>query len=923
VKKRSVSLHILIVAVLLLLSSYQASWVGAVDPEARVVSVQHPDHVVPGKPFQVVVVAEYSDKFLVDVGIWDAQTEGMIQSVTLISSFTGPGQANFAFQLTAPSVEGVWNLLALTRVWFQNAWYQDPSGGVQAFAIKIISPALPVLTLSIQGADSSISVDNRSYQLNRTKSFSLQFSPGMHTLEVNQTVPGRLGERFVFVGWSDGVQSNSREIAIAQDTSMVAIYRTEYYLSVTSDVNRVSGSGWYEQRSQATFGVDPSYTVTSWFGYVVDKYDFSHWSGDSDSTTNISSVIMNSPKNVKAEWTHSSTAPDPIAVAYVFILACVPLAARVLYLRTRNARKRAVFSFLHRSMIPLSLMAVVVIGSLSVPTVRADFNMQPNAVIVRIDDASWYYWNQTPSDTCVLWLGGGISQAATDIGGFYWINPFQYESFGTVQFIQHLTKYYCVIALDQGSGKWFDTTANRTILQEVYSIQSTIIADVHNWIKKQGYQHTYIVGYSVGGQAAALEVTLRDPQGWTNGDGLVLITVPLSSNVIEGAQNIRPNLLFLYGGNLPDYEATGREFYNNAPSEGWHGTYYYHKQFLELRDVGHELWTVRDTGAYSSKAANAVVGFIEKSKALQFAYSTSTTPIPSLNLTSVKVPARVLPDQVFFLNATISNPNSSNSTVAVIVYDHDGNALSSTVVHLAVNPTSNIRLVMPSISNASQQSVNLVLLRMVDGKWVQAGPSQQFVIMVADLVSLKVQVSVPNITVTLDGSTYTVPPDGVIRFETVRGTHSIQIQPIIELGNHTRAVFNQWEDQTVTSQRAIFLDNDAVLFAIYHKQYFVNATSQYGTVVGSGWYDEQSAATISVEPPIDSKAEVIFSHWTEDSTSSELRILLLVNGPKTVIAEWDSIHKPVVVESVMGLIVLALSLSAFTVLLIMNFRKRP
>jgi hypothetical protein len=102
----------------------------------------------------------------------------------------------------------------------------------------------------------------------------------------------------------------------------------------------------------------------------------------------------------------------------------------------------------------------------------------------------------------------------------------------------------------------------------------------------------------------------------------------------------------------------------------------------------------------------------------------------------------------------------------------------------------------------------------------------------------------------------------------------------------------------------------------------VNATSQYGTAVGSGWYDEQSTAAISVEPPIDSEAEVIFSHWTGDSTSSDLRILLLVDGPKTVIAEWDSTHKPVM-ESVMGLIVLALSLSAFTVLLIMNFRKRP
>jgi pimeloyl-ACP methyl ester carboxylesterase len=707
---------------------------------------------------------------------------------------------------------------------------------------------------------------------------------------------------------------------LTQDTSLVAIYRTEYYLSVTSDVNKVSGSGWYEQGSQATFGVAPSYAVTSWFGYTT--YEFSDWSGDSNSTNNISSIIMNSPKNVNAEWTLSKTTLDPIVVAYAVLLACLTLAARALYLRSRrgNATKTGAFR-LHLSVIPLLLIALVVIGSLSVPAVRAGFTMQPKVVTVKIGDASWYYWNQTASDTCLLWLGGGLSQAATDTGGYYWINPFGYESFGTIQFIQQLAKYYCVIALEQGSNKWFDSAANRTIFQEVYSIRSTIIDDVHNWIREQGYEHTYIIGYSVGGQAAALEVTLRNPTGWTNEDGLVLITVPFSSNVIIAARDIHLNLLLLYGGNLPDFEATGLDFYKHAPSEGWHGTSYYHKQFVMLQEVGHELWTVRDTGAYSPIAENAVVSFIEKSKALQFTYTTSPALMPHPNLTSVKVRGKVATDQLFLVDANITNPSLSNSTVALLACDRDKNPLSSTIVQLAAKPISTVRLVMPPISNASQQSFDIVLLLMVGTAWVQAAPPQQVRISVANTVNLRISVSVPNITLILDGSTYTVPPTGAVHLQVAQGRHSIQVQPVVELGNHTRGIFTEWEDESVTPRRTFFLDNDTVLSAIYRRQYLVNATSQYGTITGSGWYDEQSVATITVQPPIDNKAEVIFSHWIGDSTSSDLRILLIVDAPKTVIAEWDSIHQPILHESDTSLILAALSLSAFAVLLVLNFRK--
>ena len=930
-KRRTASFCISILVVLSIFSVCEVSWVGAVNPEALVVSVQHPDHVFPGDLFQVTVVVEYSDKFLVDVGIWDPGAGEMVRSLTLISSFTGPGQARFTFQLTAPSSEGLWNLTAMTRIWWQDAWYQDPNGGTLPFTIATIAKSNEfTLTVSSKGTDTSIRLDDGTFQIRSPTPLSLQLSSGIHVLEANSTILGSPGERFVLAGWSDGVNSNPRQILITQNTDIAAIYRTEYYLSAISDVNKVSGTGWYEQGSSATFAVDPSYSVVAWFGYVTYRYNFSRWSGDSNSTSNVSSVMMNQPKSVKAEWVLSGTMLHPILIAYALLLACVPLVARVIYLRSKRTgterknrtgtKTSLVDNLPSPGLITLLLLAIVLVGSLNVPAARAEFTMQPNASIVRIGDATWYYWNQTASDTCILWLGGGIT-TGTAGGDNYWINPFQYESFGTVQFIQNLARYYCVIALQQGADKSFSITPNRTIFQEAYSIQSTIIADVHNWIKKQGYEHTYIVGYSVGGQAAAIEVTLRDPEGWTSADGLVLITVPLSLDVIDSATNIHPNLLFLYGGNLPDYVATGQDFYNNAPAEGWHGTYYYHKQFAVLQDVGHEVWTERDTGAYTPQALNLVVSFIERSKALQFTRSISGTNTSALNLTLLNASSRIAPDQAFFIDVAVRNRSSLDATVALTVFSSVANeTVSSAISHLAANQSTIIRLLIPAISNASEQSIDLLLLQKAGDRWIRAGATRH--ITFRDLFNLTIHTSVPNVTIEFDGVSYKVPAAGTIQFEALPGPHSVQVQAVIEFGNATRDVFTEWGDQTTSPGKQFFLDNDTVLSVIYRRQYFVAVMSPYGTTVGSGWYDEKSTATVLIQPLIDSRVEVIFSHWSGDSASSDPRTLLFVDSPKTVTANWDSIRKPIEQESSTVSVMIVLSLGAFAILSMWNLRKR-
>jgi len=927
--RRGSKLCVLAVTALLLSAAFLVPRVHAVTPPmAKVVSVDYPNRLLPGKVFQVAVVVEYSDKFLADVGIWDSGLGLMVQSLTLISQFTGPGKANFTFQLTAPSTNGDWHLIAMTRVWWQDAWYQDPNGGLLPFTIAISDSV--TLILSLQGANASITVDNAQFQISDMASFPLQLQPGMHTLEAPRIIEEASGERFVFVGWSDGVNSNHRQIPLTQETRILAFYRTEYYLAVNSDMARATGEGWYEKGEQATFAVAPTYNAPSWFGFLTEEYRFSGWTSDSNSTNEIASLTMNGPKIVKANWPHSRTRVDLTIIGDIFFLGSLSLAARALFAYSKRRRISSQFSTKTANLAPkLMVLLIVLVASMLVSPARAQLPIQPNASIVKIGDANWYYWSQPGSDTCILWLGGGIPEESAAGYYAYWINPFDYESFGTIHFIQDLTKYYCVVALQDGSSQSYNPTANRTINRQLLQPQSTTIAQVHDWIKQQGYQHTFFVGYSVGGQAAAMEVVFRDPEGWTSQDGLVLITVPVAKNLLEHAYVLHANLLFLYGGNLPDYEATGQLFYENAPSEGWHGPYYFHKEFHVLEDVGHEVWTVRDTGAYSSRALSLVVGFIERSKALQFrsevllGSGNLTSGNRSIKVASVRAPSKVAKGEVFVLEANVKYTSSTGAQTMLVAYDPERHQVVSTA---AISPTSSgnrtIRLPIPPSSNSSQLSLSVLLLQRSNQEWVSISGPYTVRIMVTNLVTLTIETSVPNVPVLADGTQYQTNSSGRIEVETTRGPHSVQVQPLLYQSNVSRMKFTEWEDSSNATLRQIDLNNDTTLVAIYREEYFVNAVSPVGTPGGSGWYDRNSTAALLIQPPMIMQPPLLFAHWAGDSNETSPRSLLFVNSPKNVNAVWNQFDGKQGLPDQGAFAWVILSILVFAILLIWNF-KRP
>jgi len=890
---------------------------------AQILSITHPDQVSPGIEFGVTIVANYSDRLLADVGIWDNAKGEMIRSVTLISQFTGPGDANFSFELTAPASGGEWNLTAITRVWWKNAWYQDPRG-VKSFSVAVSN--LVPLTFTAQGADSTVTLDGEGYVVKAGKPVTVQVPMGLHTLEALATVEGQPGERFVFAGWSDGVTSTTRQFQVTRAIEIAAIYRTEYFLSVSSDVGGVAGSGWYEQGIVASFAAIPNYTTSAWSDLASYDYRFARWTGDSNSPEHVASVVMNGPKSVKAEFVQSGTRLSMVAISIILLVMSVPLAARALYLRTKGKSKGIgrVANSLGRPLMPLVVISVVLLSSLNLPAAQAQSIFQTNASSVKIGDSSWYYWNQTTSDTCILWLGGGISQQTYSGYNYYWVNPFEYESFGTMQFIQDLANYYCVIALQKGDYESTVPGSNRTISQELYGIQSTIIEDAHDWIKARGYQHTFLVGYSVGGQAAAMEVTLRNPEGWTTDDGIVLITVPLLDRIIDHAHSINTNLMFLYGGNLPDFVATGREFYEQAPAEGWLDGSYHHKEFHLLTDVGHEVWTVRDTGAYTRRALNMVAGFIERSKALQLgpAPDLPTRGDPALTIQSMNSPHKVQPGTIFTIEANVTYTSTSTITAGLVAYNRYSNETASVAAFdLTGSAARTVPLVVPPISNSSQGSYLVSLLVMEGEKWFRVGSPALVDVVVSDSVILTLESNISDFTVLIDGHPQTLPSSGISQFEVSRGTHLVQVAPVVPVNEAARFVFTRWGDGTDLLDRLVFVEDATTLALFYRTQYLVSASSPYGLVQGSGWYDEHSVARVLVQPVMIDREHIVFDHWEGASSDAYPVTLVSVDSPTIVEARWKSFGSSSQAASGLEFPWLIVSLAIFLILLASNLRR--
>ncbi len=880
-------------------------------PPSQIVSLDYPKTVRIASHFLVTVRVAYSSKFgMMDIGIWDPVKGVVIQSLVSNATLSGAGRSTFNFNLTAPATVGTWRLIAITRVWLQDAWYFDQAGTYD-FSVAVVENA----TLTMDGVPrgTSVLLDGEALQLNGSILVVPVALATVHQLEVPSIIAEGSGRRIVFGSWSDGVRSNPRLIVITGNLSFAPIYRTQYFLSVNSDFGVGAGQGWYDQDQVAQFGIpSTSQQSPAFFSLLTESYQFKSWSGDSESNLPVSSVLMDGPKSVDAKWAHASTNLHVNGIAAVFLFAAIPLALKAGIANRKRRGRREVVKIGRLSVI-LSLLLTSVASSASVP-VSGQLPLPSAASVVNVGDAYWYYWSLPGSDTCILWLGGGVEYSQ----GGYLINPYEYESFGTIKFLQELSKYYCVVALAKGPYP-SAIFANRTIYQELAQGQFSVATQLHQWINSQGYKHVFLIGYSVGTDVAAIAAT-GNPQIWNRSDGLILITAWLSPGIISGAPNLKANLLLLYG-HAPNFEPTGRKFYADAPSEGWHGSVYFHKEFHLLDNMGHEVWSPLRDNTYDPTALRITVDFIEKSKALQFGQFTQPNNLSSngnwtYSLSTIQAPSSIFLGEPFIINITVTSTNPSAASGAVVAYNSSG--VLALVEFTGGSSATNVRLVMPSLVNSSEFSFSLVSLQKNGDMWQLSSQVYPLSVSVTGRIALVVDGLIPNSTLTFDGIRYPVSLTGQARIQTSKGFHNLEVQANIEQ-NSVRGEFIQWNDSSTAASRTLQLDEDTSLTAVYRVQYYVDVVSQFGVTQGAGWYDANSTIEPSIQAPIDGQQSFAFSYWSKGNQSYGLGEPIRVSSPMTIQAVWTHVEQSSAVDGV-SIVLLAASVFIFAVMLILNLK---
>jgi uncharacterized repeat protein (TIGR02543 family) len=159
-----------------------------------------------------------------------------------------------------------------------------------------------------------------------------------HGEAVSVSAPAEVGvskdSRDVFRDWSGDYSGKDPQISVVMDApkQIAAQYATQYRLTVFSTTGSPQGSGWYDAGSSASFSVTSPVSVEGFMGMLGGKYVFDHWSGDSTATSSSTSITMDGPRTVTAEWRTDNT----MAYALVGAIGAAVIIITVLLLLKRR-----------------------------------------------------------------------------------------------------------------------------------------------------------------------------------------------------------------------------------------------------------------------------------------------------------------------------------------------------------------------------------------------------------------------------------------------------------------------------------------------------------------------------------------------------------------------------------------------------------
>ena len=176
-------------------------------------------------------------------------------------------------------------------VTFTNA--TNGNGNTSRSVTLTVSTAAQTHTVTTNPSGQQVVVDGTTYTAPQTFSWAAGSS---HTLSVSSPQSETTGTRYAFSSWSDGGARSHTITAPSSSTTYTANFTTQYSLTTAANP---SGGGTVTPSGTNRYNSGQSVSVSA---TASSGYNFTGWSGDLSGSTNPSSLTMNAPKNVTAQF---------------------------------------------------------------------------------------------------------------------------------------------------------------------------------------------------------------------------------------------------------------------------------------------------------------------------------------------------------------------------------------------------------------------------------------------------------------------------------------------------------------------------------------------------------------------------------------------------------------------------------------------
>ncbi|WP_455368736.1 hypothetical protein [[Eubacterium] cellulosolvens] len=271
-------------------------------------------------------------------------------------------------------------------------------------------------------------------------------------------------------------------------------------------------------------------------------------------------------------------------------------------------------------------------------------------------------------------------------------------------------------------------------------------------------------------------------------------------------------------------------------------------------------------------------------------------PEPMIEITDIKFPEKVLQGQNFEVNISIVYFCEKRTMCNIGIYDYNiEKTIDPRIFYLEGNGTDFIVLSLQASSE--KQLVFEALLRYwyLNG-WIYEKESlrRPFSINVTDYLQLTLLLPTPNTTIKIENAEVKTDHQGIIKTSVKPGKYLVEVPQKINSTINTRLSFIEWSDGSKSNPRLTYVQHDTNLTAEYEKEYYLNVNSSLGDVQGSGWYTSGSVAIFSVPDSIYVSGilqiipdKYLFIQWTGDSNVKNSLSKIVMESPKTVVANWQ------------------------------------